>query len=160
MSSENSVAVGNLPMTSETNVAIEYDVATFNLNGLETMVHDMGIQIDRYEGRLSQTNWYIHDSRKKLDCLKKEMVNKYNEKSENNAVRMSTAALIHDWIKKIDVEQPRLVALLENARCLDDRIKDMKKQKIVYERNVSIATAGWRVALNNVQDHAAMQAES
>ena len=160
MSSENSDAIDNLPMRSENSVAIEYDLATINLIGAERMVHDIGIEIDRYESRLSQTNWFIHDTKKTLDNLKREKVIEYNVQSEGSAVRMYSADLIRDWIKKIDIQQPRLVALLENAGCLDNRIKHMKKQKTVYEGRVSIAATGWRVACRNAQEHATMQSES
>ena len=143
-------------MSTEGNNEFNIYITTRGLINAEKMVQTMGIHIDRYESQLSQARWFINDTNSMLVYLKREVAKEYRVQSEDTAVRMYSADLIRDCLKKIDVEENRLISLLENARCLTDRIDGMKAQKIVYEENVLIAAAAWRTA----EQHAIMQVES
>ena len=147
-------------MSSATNDQLNIDAAVIGLINAGKMVQTIGIEIDRYESQLRQSDGFMLDTERKLDYLKKEVSLEYKVQTEDSAVKMYSAALIMDCMKKIDSEETRLVSLLENARCLTTRIEGMKAQQDVYKERVLLAVAGWRAATSAADQNATMRHES
>ena len=140
--------------------SLNVDAAVIDLINVGKMVQIMGIEIDRYESQMRQSDGFINDTKRQLDHLKREVSLEYKVQTEDSAVKMYSAALIRDCMKKIDFEESRLISLLENARCLTTRIESMKAQKDVYKGRLLLAVADWHAADRVAVQNATMQHES